>query len=57
MLRQSSPSGVRRIALARAVSQTGTSVAFTALNYVVYERTRSAVWLSAHCCSPSGRSA
>jgi MFS family permease len=47
MLRSSSPSGVRRVALARAVSQTGSSAAFAALNFVVYERTRSAAWVSA----------
>jgi MFS family permease len=47
MPRSPSPSGVRRVALARAVSQTGSSAAFAALNFVIYERTRSAAWLSA----------
>jgi MFS family permease len=47
MVRSSTPSSVRRVALARAVSQTGSSAAFAALNFVVYDRTRSAAWLSA----------
>ncbi len=47
MLRRPVPSDVRRLALARSASQTGSSASFAALNYLVYEQTRSAVWLSA----------
>jgi predicted MFS family arabinose efflux permease len=38
---------VRRLAIARLISVTGGAAAFAALNYTIYERTRSPVWLSA----------
>lgn len=40
-------SAVRRLAFARLVSVTGGAAAFAALNFTIYERTRSAAWLSA----------
>ena len=40
-------SAVRRLALARLISITGGAAAFAALNFTIYERTRSAAWLSA----------
>ncbi len=43
----SATTAVRRLALARFISQSGTSAAFAALNFVVYQRTGSAAWLAA----------
>ena len=40
-------SAVRRLALARLISVTGGAAAFAALNFTIYEQTRSAAWLSA----------
>ncbi len=40
-------SAVRRLATARLISVTGGAAAFAALNYTVFEQTRSAAWLSA----------
>src|SRR3954468_4382355 len=42
-----SATAVRRLAIARCISQTGTSAAFAALNFLVYGRTRSTAWLAA----------
>jgi MFS family permease len=42
-----SRSAVRRLAVARVISVTGGAAAFLALNYTIYERTGSAVWLAA----------
>lgn len=39
-------SAVRRLALGRALSGTGSGIAGVALSYLVYERTDSAVWLA-----------
>ena len=38
---------VRRLALARAISVTGSAAAYTALMFEIYDRTGSAVWLAA----------
>jgi MFS family permease len=38
---------VRRLALARLISLTGGAAAYLALNFVIYERTRSATWVAA----------
>jgi predicted MFS family arabinose efflux permease len=38
---------VRRLALARLISITGSAAAYTALMFTIYERTGSAVWLAA----------
>lgn len=42
-----SRSAVRRLALARLISLTGGAAAYVALTFTIYERTGSAVWLSA----------
>lgn len=47
MLSTSSAGAVRRLAIARCISQTGTSGAFAALNFLVYSRTGSSAWLAA----------
>jgi MFS family permease len=39
-------SAVRRIALARVVSSTGSTAAYTALTYAIYHRTGSTTWVS-----------
>ena len=39
-------SAVRRIALARVVSSTGSTAAYTALTYAIYDRTGSTTWVS-----------
>jgi MFS family permease len=41
-----SRSAARRVALARLISYTGTSAAYTALLYVVYRRTGSSAWVA-----------
>jgi MFS family permease len=38
---------VRRLATARLISVTGSAAAYMALNFVIYERTHSAVWVAA----------
>jgi MFS family permease len=38
---------VRRLATARGISMTGSSAAYMALNFVIYQRTGSAVWVAA----------
>jgi MFS family permease len=38
---------VRQLALARAISLTGSSAAFAALNFVIYEKTQSPAWIAA----------
>jgi hypothetical protein len=43
---------VRRLALARVISVTGSAAAYTALMFEIYERTGSSVWLAAACSSP-----
>jgi len=43
----SSRTAVRRLALARLISLTGGAAAYLALNFVIYERTRSATWVAA----------
>ncbi len=40
-------SAVRRLATARLISVTGGAAAFAALNFTIFEQTRSAAWLSA----------
>jgi predicted MFS family arabinose efflux permease len=40
-------SAVRRLAFARLISVAGGAAAFAALNFTIYDRTRSAAWLSA----------
>jgi MFS family permease len=40
-------SAVRRLAISRVISLTGGAAAFLALNYTIYQRTGSAVWLAA----------
>jgi MFS family permease len=47
---------VRRLALARLISITGSSAAYTALVFSIYERTESAVWLSAALLVTEGAS-
>jgi MFS family permease len=42
-----SKSPVRRLAIARLISLTGGAAAYIALTFTIYERTRSAAWLSA----------
>ena len=39
-------SAVQRIALARVVSSTGSTAAYTALTYAIYDRTGSTTWVS-----------
>ena len=46
---------IQRLAVARLMSVTGRTAAFAALNYVVYQRTRSATWLAATLLSRSER--
>jgi MFS family permease len=43
----SSRNAVRRLALARLISLTGGAAAYLALNFIIYERTRSATWVAA----------
>jgi MFS family permease len=43
----SSRAAVRRLALARLISLTGGAAAYLALNFIIYERTRSATWVAA----------
>jgi hypothetical protein len=38
---------VRRLALGRVISMTGTSAAGTALTFTIYQQTRSTAWISA----------
>ena len=38
---------VRRLALARVISVTGSAAAYTALMFEIYDQTRSSVWLAA----------
>jgi hypothetical protein len=38
---------IRRLALARAISGTGSTAAYVALSYAVYRHTHSAAWVSA----------
>src|SRR5205823_2999487 len=38
---------VRRLALARAISLSGGAAAFAALNFTIYEKTRSPAWVAA----------
>ncbi|HEY7280274.1 MAG TPA: MFS transporter [Actinomycetota bacterium] len=38
---------VRRLAIARAISLTGGAASFAALNFAIYQRTHSAVWVAA----------
>jgi MFS family permease len=47
---------VRRLALARAISLTGSAAAYTALMFTVYDRTESAAWLSASLFVTEGAS-
>ena len=42
-----SRAAVRRLALARGISLTGSSAAFAALNFVVYQKTQSPAWIAA----------
>ena len=42
-----SRSPVRRLAVARLISLTGSAAAYLALNYAIYQRTHSAVWVAA----------
>jgi MFS family permease len=43
----SSDGAVRRLALARAISLTGSAAAFAALNFLIYEKTQSPAWIAA----------
>lgn len=47
---------VRRLALARLISITGSAAAYTALMFTIYDRTDSAVWLSAALLLTEGAS-
>ena len=49
-------SAVRRLALGRLISLTGSAAAYTALMFTVYDRTGSAVWLSAALLLTEGAS-
>lgn len=42
-----SHAAVRRLAVARLISLTGSAAAYMALNFVIYERTHSAAWVAA----------
>ena len=42
-----SRAAVRRLALARAISLTGSAAAFAALNFVIYQKTQSPAWIAA----------
>jgi MFS family permease len=42
-----SRAAVRRLAVARAISLTGSAAAFAALNFLIYEKTQSAAWIAA----------
>ena len=48
---------VRRFALARFISITGSMAAYTALMFVIYDETGSAVWLAASPTKPEPRGA
>jgi len=43
----SSDGAVRRLALARAISLTGSAASFAALNFLIYEKTQSPAWIAA----------
>src|SRR4051812_49942140 len=43
----SSEGAVRRLALARAISFTGSAAAFAALNFLIYQKTQSPAWIAA----------
>ena len=43
----SSEGAVRRLALARAISLTGSAAAFAALNFLIFEKTQSPAWIAA----------
>lgn len=45
--RSSSRARVRRLATARLISVTGSAAAYMALNFIIYQRTHSAVWVAA----------
>src|SRR6185369_16356087 len=44
---KSSEGAVRRLALARAISLTGSAAAFAALNFAIYQKTQSPAWIAA----------
>jgi MFS family permease len=45
--RSSSRAPIRRLAVARLISLTGSAAAYMALNFVIYQRTHSATWVAA----------
>ena len=46
-MQTTSRAAVRRLALARAISFTGSAASFAALNFLIYEKTQSPAWIAA----------